>query len=80
MIHAERLKVILSIPGRDLPPSDKFIIAKVNNGKQTQTFKFGRNCSIRHINAQIPKLVADLDYEQRRKEGVKTCHARRIAV
>ncbi|MGD6775234.1 hypothetical protein [Sutcliffiella horikoshii] len=80
MIHAERLQVFLSIPGRNLPPSEKFIIAKVNNGKQTHTFKFGRNCSIRHINEQIPKLVADLDFEQRRKEGVNRCREGRIAI
>lgn len=60
MITLERLKVFYT-------KSDRHIVAKVDNGKRVFTFKFGRTCSMKHMNAQIPRLVADADFEERVK-------------
>jgi len=61
MITIDRLKVFYS-------KDNRHIIAHVFDGNQKFDFRFGRNCSIKLINEQIPKLVADSYFDQRLKE------------
>lgn len=55
----ERLQVNLLIPGAQLPPHERFIIAVVNDGQEEFRYKFGRNTSLKLVNEQIPKLYMD---------------------
>lgn len=61
MITIDRLKVFYS-------KDRQHIIAHVLDGTNKHVFRFGRGCSMKLINEQIPKLVADYYFDQRIKE------------
>jgi hypothetical protein len=57
MIAAEKLDVTYY-------RENQHILARVNTGEETLEFRFGRNNSLSHIHSQIPRLVADQNFDE----------------
>lgn len=71
MLEIHGFKAVLLVPGKDLAPSERYIIAKVSDGNETFTYKFGRNQSLTHVWQQLPKLYMDERFERKIRERYK---------
>jgi hypothetical protein len=64
----DRLEVKLIIPGKELPPNERHIVAVVNDGVETVQYRFGRHQSLQHIWEMVPRMYMDSKFEPKRKQ------------
>ena len=55
----DSLQVVLCVPGRYYPASDKNIVAQVKDGNRTQYFTFGPSHSLRSLYEQCARVYSD---------------------
>lgn len=64
----DKLDVKLLIPGKDLPPGERFIIAEVFDGVERVQYRFGRNQSLKHVWEMVPRIYADSKFPPKKKQ------------
>jgi hypothetical protein len=64
----DKLRVMLCVPGKHYTGKDKVIVAKIQDGKRTHFFKFGKDWSPKHINEMIPRLYMDFRFKRSKKK------------
>jgi hypothetical protein len=64
----DKLQVMLCVPGQYMPASERYIVARVFDGKRNYFFRFGRDWSINHVWEMVPRLYMDSKFKPRSKK------------
>jgi hypothetical protein len=70
MAKRDKLQVMLCVPGPHMPASERFIVARVFDGKRNYFFQFGRDWSINHVWEMVPRLYMDSKFKPRARKAV----------
>jgi hypothetical protein len=68
MAKRDKLQVMLCVPGQYMPTSERYIVAKVYDGKRNYFYQFGRDCSLKHVWEMVPRLYMDSKFKPRSKK------------
>jgi hypothetical protein len=70
MAKRDKLQVMLCVPGPYMPANERYIVAKVYDGKRNHFFQFGRDWSIKHVWEMVPRLYMDSKFKPRARKAV----------
>lgn len=63
------INTMLCIPGDNMPPDERNILARVEDNGKIMYFQFGRDTSKKVIMERIPILVGEYYWKNRRRKG-----------